>query len=116
MELTSFAFGVLSMIGLLLAILVVVGAVKAIKQRKQLTELIMRLSQFEQDTTVRISNSIDHMQRRINETEGDLNIRINNQHTELTASCNSYTDKRIDKLVDTYFSLKGAKQLINENK
>ena len=93
METLSFAFGVLSMAGVVLTTLVVYNIVKAIKSSNQIKSL---------------EASAQEVWRRIDEVERELHTRLDREseftHRELigqisdaVAACNSYTDKRIDK-------------------
>jgi len=108
METISFAFGVLSMVGLLLVILIVIGAVKVIKQAKQIQELERQILDNDNELHRRISHAGEYTARSFD--------AVNDQITDSVTQCNSYTDKRIDKLIDTYFMVKESKQILNENK
>jgi hypothetical protein len=63
-----------------------------------------------------MSNNRSEIHRRIDHVETEMPRAINDQITDSVTQCNSYTDKRIDKLIDTYFKAKTAKKLLNEDK
>lgn len=95
METLSFAFGVLSMVGVVLTTLVVYNIVKAIKSSNQIKSL---------------ETSAQEVWRRIDEVERELHTRLDresefihrdfrDQISDAVAACNSYTDKRIDKVI-----------------
>lgn len=98
METLSFAFGAFAMIGLLMAILIVAGVVKVIKHGRQLED--MERAMYEQ---------IDYTIRHTHEVEKNMHLTINSQITDAVTQCNSYTDKRIDKIID-------SKKLLTEEK
>jgi hypothetical protein len=116
METISFAFGALSIIGLLLVILIVVGVVKVIKQEKQIVKLNKCVSDFEQSIWRALTNQGSETHRRIDQVDNNAHTYCNNITTDSVTQCNSYTDKRIDKLIDTYFTVKESKQILTENK
>jgi seryl-tRNA(Sec) selenium transferase len=88
-------------------------------------DLQRRLEEMDRNTHSRVSTITEELERRIgevdrhahdhvNELEREMDSRINNQITDSVTQCSSYTDKRIDKLVDTYLSdKKSKKELIN---
>ena len=116
METISFAFGVLSIIALLLVVAIVLGAVKVIRQGNQIEELNKWMSDFERSVWQQINGEDAELHRRIDRLQSDASRAINDQITDSVTQCNSYTDKRIDKLIDTYFMVKESKQILNENK
>jgi hypothetical protein len=106
METLSFAFGVLSMIGLLFVIVIVIGAVKVIKQEKQIKELNHDLS----DNMRGVWQTMDRRFEEIHQRIDDVHRTIDRNYSE----SKSYTDSRLDKLdqkltgtTDTKQTLKG---------
>ena len=110
METLSFTLGVLSVIIVAFVAVLVWGIVKVVKQQKQ-------INSFEKE--------IETLHRYINESSGNMHTRLSEMDRnayqqmqeydhEITQQCKSYTDSRIDKLVDTYFEMKeiNKKQLI----
>ena len=113
METTMFALGVLAMIMVMLITVVVVGIVKVFKMSKQIKELFTYIHEIER-----------HWSDRLNDTHRDINMieatmhnglehatkAVNEQITDSVTQSASYTDKRIDKLIDTYFMVKEAEE------
>ena len=94
MEITSFVLGMLTVTGLAIAILVVLGIVKIYNQGKQIAALEAALEK-----------EVDHVQRAIYEGERALNVRLNETdrridqlQEETHRGITSYVDSRIDKL------------------
>jgi len=119
MEILSFAFGVLSMIGLLFVIAIVIGAVKVIKQGKRIEELEQQVSDNMRDvmetthhrfeeTHRNLDQRIDDTHRRIDENSRNVHDLIDKNYTELI----SYTDSRLDKLEQKLTSTINAKQTL----
>lgn len=52
----------------------------------------------------------EELHRRISHGNEDMMIEINGQITDAVTQSTSYTDKRIDKLIDTYFMVSEAKK------
>jgi len=52
----------------------------------------------------------EELHRRIGHENEDMMIEINSQITDAVTQSTSYTDKRIDKLIDTYFMVSEAKK------
>jgi hypothetical protein len=83
MEITSFVLGMLTIVGVALAILVVVGMVKISKQKEQITELWNAVNNCH--------SNADQWVSRLEETMG-RNV------DELRREYSSYVDSRFDKL------------------
>jgi predicted PurR-regulated permease PerM len=119
MEILSFTFGVLLMIGLLLVITIVAGTVKVLKQQKAIRQLQDQLLDLERNVYEQIVEESQVITNRIDFIESHFPRAINDQITDAVTQCNSYTDKRVDKLIDKCSPTKVTKQskkLINENK
>ena len=84
MELNSFVLGMLTIVGIALVILVVVGMVKISKQKDQIREL--------QDTINLVENNV---YQSIDKLEDVMNRNID----ELRREYSSYVDSRYDKLM-----------------
>jgi uncharacterized membrane protein (DUF106 family) len=84
MELNSFVLGMLTIIGLTLVILVVVGMVKIYKQKEQIREL--------QDFINVVQNNIDQSVEKLEDMMG-RNV------DEIRREYSSYVDSRFDKLM-----------------
>lgn len=106
METLYFAFGVLTMVGVALASLTVYSVLKATKATKQIESLQKTIEELWRH----IDESRRHVHERVDRIEDYLPRAINDQITDAVTACNSYTDKRIDKLIDTYFMVKEAEK------
>lgn len=94
----AFAFGMLTMVAIIMLVTIIVGMVKAIRQAKQINSLGQELSNFMDrvlnstalDELAReMNNRVDMVHRRVDETEQNIHRRIDEMH--------SYTDSRFDK-------------------
>lgn len=83
MELNSFVLGMLTIVGITLVILVVVGMVKISKQKDQITELWNGLNNVHSNTDQWVSKLEETMGRNMD---------------ELRREYSSYVDSRFDKL------------------
>jgi predicted PurR-regulated permease PerM len=83
MELNSFVLGMLTIVGITLVILVVVGMVKISKQKDQITELWNGLNNVHSNTDQWVSKLEETMGRNMD---------------ELKREYSSYVDSRFDKL------------------
>jgi predicted PurR-regulated permease PerM len=110
MEILSFTFGVLLTTVLLLVIAVILGAMKVNKQGKQIKYLEQSITDIERNLLQNISNNRSEIHRRIDHVEIEMPRAINDQIANSVTQCNSYTDKRIDKLIDTYFKVETTKE------
>ena len=115
MELQSFAIGIVTMVVFALAIITVIGILKVTSLAKSLVTLNRRLEDDERELSREInmvdqtlSNHIQHVERNLHD------VLENRSGAEATRS-RSYTDHRIDKLIDTYFEHVGtAKQVLKD--
>jgi len=126
METTYFFIGVLSVVALIFIGVIVWGMFKISKQQTEIGNLqediqglVRTISQEIEYTTRRIDSERqyiqsevrehnDRLERQITEVWRGTDIRI----TDSIKESNSYTDKRIDKLIDTYFDIKKNKDLL----
>jgi len=108
METTMFTLGVLSITLAALVALVVYGIVTVLKLKTETAEIWRQLHENNRDVC-------SHFDRKIEDTHRDINMieaTMHNQIQYATTQSNSYTDKRIDKLVDTYFEVQSIKKQI----
>ena len=101
METVSFAFGVLSMVGLLLVITIVAGAVKVLKQQKQIKGLEQWLSDFQRDVSQEINKREEELRRDTEQRMDHIHRVIDEVSNHVDKSYSesiSYTDSRLDKL------------------
>lgn len=115
METMYFVLGVLSMIAVIFVAVVVWGLLKIKKQEKVINDLNLRIENDRRDfyeESRRMSQTID---RRVEDVWGGFRD-LRNEMVELSKSdvelSKSYTDSRIDKLIDNYFDVIGAKKQI----
>ena len=126
METTYFVLGMLSVVALIFIGVIAWGMVKISKQQTEIESLqeniqglFRTISQEIEDTTRRIDSERRYIQSEVREH----NDRLERQFTDIWRSIdtrimdsisesNSYTDKRIDKMIDTYFDVKKNKDLL----
>ena len=120
-----FVLGMLSIVGASIIATIVWGVVKiskllrAIKHQEEMIHSSDRnvwdnIHRLREDLDRRIGDVDRHANDHVNELQREIDRRINDQITDSVTQCSSYTDKRIDKLVDTYLSdKKSKKELIN---
>lgn len=116
METLSFAFGVLTVVGVALATAVVVGIVKVFKMQNKIENMqsciidnhnivLQRISSDNQDVHQRIGYEVDALNRVIVDDRRELNDRIDH--------LNSYVDSRFDKMENKFIGTGAKKQIIN---
>jgi len=126
METTYFVLGVLSVVALIFIGVIAWGMVKISKQQTEIGNLkediqglVRTISQEIEDTTRRI----DYERQNIQSEVRGYSDRLERQFTDIWRGIdtrimdsinesNSYTDKRIDKMIDTYFEVKKNKDLL----
>ena len=126
METTYFVLGMLSVVALIFIGVITWGMFKINKQQTE----IGNLKEDIQGLLRTISQEIEYTTRRIDSERQSIqsdfreyNDRFERQITDVWRSTdtriadsikesNSYTDKRIDKLIDTYFDIKKNKDLL----
>jgi len=127
MEMTYyFVLGVLSVFALILIGVITWGLLMINKQQTQIKNLqediqgLMRTISTEMEYT---SRRIDNERQNIHSDLREYNNRMESQASDIwrqiestkkdtISESNSYTDKRIDKLIDTYFDIKKNKDLL----
>jgi predicted PurR-regulated permease PerM len=126
METTYFVLGMLSVFALILIGVITWGSLTINKQQTQIKNLqediqgLLRTISTEMDYT---SRRIDTERQNIHSEFREHNDRLERQITDIwrgmdtkmtdsVRESNSYTDKRIDKLIDTYFDIKKNKDLL----
>ena len=103
METLSFAFGVLTVVAVMLVTVVVVGIIKVLKMQKDISSLERWISNTEDTLHTRVNQSLENINNVINDDRRGLHERID--------ELNRYTDSRFDKMENKY-SIK--KQIIND--
>jgi hypothetical protein len=122
METTYFVLGVLTVVAVIVAGVITWGLLMINKQQTQIKNLqediqgLMRTISTEMDYTSRRidterRNIYDEIANRNNDIQKQLEYALRAiQESEEKSS--RYTDKRIDKLIDTYFDIKKNKDLL----
>lgn len=117
MNILSFAIGALSMVGLIVVSLTVLGVVKAYRAIKEISNVKFAMHQFQDQLT----NDISEIHRRIDLVEQDTDRRIIDVERNLydaiqneSRSVKSYVDSRIDKLEKPSQSKPTEKVLIKD--
>lgn len=108
METTMFTLGVLSIILAALVATVVYGIVTVLKLKTDITNVYRQLH----DENQQVYRRFDEVQRDINIIEATMKNGIKQVETNTWQNSKSYTDSRIDKLVDTYFEVQSIKKQI----
>ena len=115
METMYFVLGMLSIVAAAVVVIVIWGLLKIKNQQRSINILQQRLDEMPRqfyDETRNITQSFD---RRIDDVWGSFRD-IRNEIVDISKSdvelSKSYTDSRIDKLIDTYFDMVGAKKQI----
>ena len=99
-----FTLGVLSIILAALVATVVYGIVTVLKLKTETRNIYRQMYEERQN----IYRKFEDTHRDINMIEATMHNQIQYANTQ----SNSYTDKRIDKLVDTYFEVQSIKKQI----
>jgi cytoskeletal protein RodZ len=126
METTYFVLGMLSVVALIFIGVITWGMFKISKQQTEIENLneqitsVVRTISSEMDYTSRrmdterqnihseFRENNDRLERQLTDIWRGMDTRI----TDSIKESNSYTDKRIDKLIDTYFDIKKNKDLL----
>jgi predicted PurR-regulated permease PerM len=121
METTYFVLGVLTVVAVIVAGLITWGLLMINKQQTEIGNLkediqglVRTISREIEDTTRRIDSERQYIQSGVREHNDRLERQITDIWRAMTDSIsesNSYTDKRIDKLIDTY-DIKKEKDLL----
>lgn len=107
METLSFAFGVLTVIAVVLITVVVVGMVKVFKMQKQIEGMTRWIESSNDEVHQRITNDYQNLDRIITDDRKELSSRIDEVYR--------YTDSRFDKMENKFtIGHKTSKQIIND--
>lgn len=94
MEITSFILGMLTIIGMAVAVVIVLGLVKIYKQTKKVENLENNMSREFEHTHRTISENLNDIHQRIDHVEEHIFKLIEDEKRDTI----SYIDSRIDKL------------------
>lgn len=108
MELQFFAIGIVTMVVFALAIITVIGVLKVTSLAKSVITLKRRLEDDERE----LSREINMVEQTLSNQIGHVQDNLHRCIEESERSDRSYTDHRIDKLIDTYFEHKNIKKKI----
>ena len=107
MDLQSFAIGIVTMVVFALAIVTIIGILKVTKMAAELLKLKRRLEDDERELSRDINMVDQTLQNQIEQRIDNVYHAIENVGKTQAA----YTDRRIDKLIDTYFDIENAKKI-----
>ena len=121
METIYFVLGMLSIIGAIIIATIVWGTLKIVnllKAIKQHEEWMVNNERTVYDNIRHVRDDLDRrldsMDRygcdRVTDLQREMEAKTNSQITDAVTQSTSYTDKRIDKLIDTYFMVSEAKK------
>ena len=123
METLSFAFGVLSVIAVVLVTVVAVGIVKVFKMQNNIDNLHRIVDNSENHIHQRISNEYTNLDRIINDDRREMlslhkesideTIKVFEQVDKRLNDLNSYVDSRFDKMENKFTGNSAKKQIIN---
>ena len=102
MSIGSFAIGILTMIVFAIVVAIVIGVLKVTALAKELLPLKKRQEDTEREIFRDINMVEQTLRNQINRNDESMHRVTDEMHRESKA----YTDKRIDKLIDTYFEVK----------
>lgn len=108
MELQSFAIGIVTMVVFALAIITVIGILKVTAMAKSLVTLKRRLEDDERELSREINMVNQTLSNQIHHIDDGMHRGMDEMYRQGMA----YTDKRIDKLIDTYFEQKSLKKQV----
>jgi DNA polymerase II small subunit/DNA polymerase delta subunit B len=111
METLSFAFGMLTMIGLLFAVAIVMGIVKGNKNENQINELKDHIQDLDRTFHEKVSDCnrwLDERTLMVDRRVDQEIDRTNRNHEDVI----KYIDSRIDKLETKLTGTTGAKQVL----
>jgi len=103
MGILSFAFGVLTVVAVMLVAVVVVGIVKVLKMQKEINSLERWVGDTENSVNRRIDQEHECIVNVIGDDRRELNLRID--------SIASYIDSRFDKMENKLVGNNAKKQL-----
>ena len=106
METLSFAFGMLTVVAVVITAVVIVGIVKVFKMQNRLNNLERWIGDVSNDLHHRITDETNNIEQVIVNDRKELNLRID--------SLNSYVDSRFDKMENKFNGNSAKKQIIND--
>jgi biopolymer transport protein ExbB/TolQ len=111
-----FILGILTIVVPIFIGMIIMGLVKINRQQKQIKDLIEQIN-FQgrdfNDTFLDIRRSKENDDRNMYEQLRELEKQVQNHLDGLRRETKSYTDSRVDKLIDTYFEMKEVEKIKN---
>ena len=124
METLSFAFGMLTVLAIILIAVVAVGMVKVLKMQSNIDNLYRVIEQTDSHILNRISNDYQSLDRVICDNQKEMlslhkesideTIRVFEQVDKRLDDLNRYVDSRFDKMENKFISNSAKKQIIND--
>jgi predicted Holliday junction resolvase-like endonuclease len=115
METMYFVLGMLSIVAAAFVAIVIWGLLKIKNQQRSIEILQQKLDEMPREFYSSSRDMTQHIDRRFDDVWGSFRD-IRNEIVDISKSdvelSKSYTDSRIDKLIDTYFDMVGAKKQI----
>jgi adenylosuccinate lyase len=130
MGVTAYVLGMLTITLIAMISVIVVGIVKIVKLQKQVKEINLNYERSVDNLYRVIEEARESLHRRISEVNGEtwrqfeltgkditmvdktLQNKMENELKDVHTNTKRYIDSRIDKLIDTYFGMVGAKEII----
>ena len=103
METLSFAFGMLTVIGVALATTVVLGIVKVFRMQNRIENMQNWIDANHTSVHQRIESEVGNIVREMSDERKEVNDRIDH--------LNSYVDSRLDKLESKFIGNNAKKQI-----
>ena len=98
MEITQFAFGVLSIVFVLFGTVTIIGLLKAHAAEKELKHFRAEISTLIEDRDRTVGYKLDDLAREIKDRHYQSERNFGEHIKFIEDNCKSYTDSRIDKL------------------
>jgi uncharacterized protein HemX len=115
METMYFVLGMLSIVAAAFVAIVIWGLLKIKNQQRSIEILQQKLDEMPREFYSSSRDMTQHIDKRFDDVWGQFGEArrdIHEMDKGILESSKSYTDSRIDKLIDTYFDMVGAKKQI----
>jgi Tfp pilus assembly protein PilN len=113
METMYFFLGVLTVVAAIVAGVITWGLLKIKNQQRSIEILQQKLDEIPREFYLSLRDTTQHIDKRFDDVWGSFRD-IRNEIVDISKSdvelSKSYTDSRIDKLIDTYFDMVGVKK------
>ncbi len=116
-----FVLGMLSIIGAAIIATIVWGTLKIVNLLKTIKQheewmannersIYENIRHLREDFDRRMDSMDERAYHHVADLQREMEVKTNSQITDAVTQSTSYTDKRIDKLIDTYFKVSEAKK------